>query len=278
MRTDTEEFRRVFHDEMAGWIGPRRAREVPPAIPSTSGGGYLPKVDNGLVGLALSGGGVRSTTYALGVLQRLAKLGALRFVDLLSTASGGGYLGASWSSLAADGSDYGSGEANFPFKFIDNDEHPDRQLFDRESDAVRHLRAHGNWLAPRLGLFDVWTWVAVLRYVTSAVINLALIPLPWLLLAMAPTMVVSGTWWDRRDPLSSTIALPMVIGPAALLGVFMVFVWWQPRPTIGGAEIKHRLYGFQRGILVLAVAWALADLFVLGIAAHTAWNRHSSDG
>lgn len=46
------------------------------------------------VGLALSGGGVRSATFSLGVLQALAKKNLLRHVDYLSTVSGGGFAGS----------------------------------------------------------------------------------------------------------------------------------------------------------------------------------------
>ena len=46
------------------------------------------------VGLALSGGGIRSATFALGVLQTLAERNRLREVDLLSTVSGGGFIGS----------------------------------------------------------------------------------------------------------------------------------------------------------------------------------------
>src|SRR5262245_42267450 len=48
-----------------------------------------------LVGLTFSGGGIRSASFNLGVLQGLAGLGLLRFLDYLSTVSGGGYIG-SW--------------------------------------------------------------------------------------------------------------------------------------------------------------------------------------
>ena len=48
-------------------------------------------------GLVFSGGGVRSATFNLGVLQGLAKLGLLKKFDYLSTVSGGGYIG-SWFS------------------------------------------------------------------------------------------------------------------------------------------------------------------------------------
>ncbi len=46
-------------------------------------------------GLALSGGGIRSATFNLGVIQGLAEHGLLKYLDYLSTVSGGGYIG-SW--------------------------------------------------------------------------------------------------------------------------------------------------------------------------------------
>jgi hypothetical protein len=48
-----------------------------------------------LSGLSFSGGGIRSATFKLGVLQALAGLGLLDKFDYLSTVSGGGYIG-SW--------------------------------------------------------------------------------------------------------------------------------------------------------------------------------------
>src|SRR5688500_9214130 len=43
--------------------------------------------------LCLSGGGIRSATFGLGILQGLARIGALGKFDYLSTVSGGGYIG-----------------------------------------------------------------------------------------------------------------------------------------------------------------------------------------
>src|SRR5215475_3750413 len=51
--------------------------------------------NDSLIGLAFSGGGIRSATFNLGVLQALAQGGLLRKFDYLSTVSGGGYIG-SW--------------------------------------------------------------------------------------------------------------------------------------------------------------------------------------
>src|SRR4029077_18479871 len=47
----------------------------------------LCKLPSDTIGLALSGGGIRSATFALGVLQSLAACDRLRAVDFLSTVS-----------------------------------------------------------------------------------------------------------------------------------------------------------------------------------------------
>jgi hypothetical protein len=49
--------------------------------------------ERGPSALCLSGGGIRSATFALGVLQGLAHVGVLGHIDYLSTVSGGGYTG-----------------------------------------------------------------------------------------------------------------------------------------------------------------------------------------
>ncbi len=52
-----------------------------------------------LIGLALSGGGIRSATFCLGLLRGLAQRGLLKRFDYLSTVSGGGYIGAMFARL-----------------------------------------------------------------------------------------------------------------------------------------------------------------------------------
>ena len=56
-----------------------------------------PRVADGVAGLAISGGGIRSATFALGVLESLKARGLLEKFHYLSTVSGGGYIG-SWLS------------------------------------------------------------------------------------------------------------------------------------------------------------------------------------
>ncbi len=81
-----------------------------------------------LTGLALSGGGIRSASFSLGVMQALAHQGWLERFDYLSTVSGGGYIGTSLTWLlhkpwpyqhtadAPDSIEFGLGKDNFPFK------------------------------------------------------------------------------------------------------------------------------------------------------------------
>ena len=78
-----------------------------------------------LVGLALSGGGIRSATFCLGVMQALTRRGWMKHVDYLSTVSGGGYIGSSLSwFLSGCGSQNGSSKFgvtpdNIPFGAAD---------------------------------------------------------------------------------------------------------------------------------------------------------------
>jgi hypothetical protein len=53
-------------------------------------------------GLALSGGGIRSATFCLGLLKSLAARRQLLRFDLLSTVSGGGYIGATLGRLCTN--------------------------------------------------------------------------------------------------------------------------------------------------------------------------------
>src|SRR5215207_6761367 len=67
---------------------------IDPDVPACVAGALPGGLPRDTVGLALSGGGIRSATFSLGVLQALAANGLLRHIDLLSTVSGGGYIGA----------------------------------------------------------------------------------------------------------------------------------------------------------------------------------------
>src|SRR5215813_1141234 len=79
------------------------------AIKAPNEAGQEPGVANNLVGIALSGGGIRSSTLCLGVLQALNAAGVLKNVNYLSTVSGGGYIGTA-TTIAMS-----TGRGQFPF-------------------------------------------------------------------------------------------------------------------------------------------------------------------
>ncbi len=60
-----------------------------------------PTVDYGVVGLAMSGGGIRSSTFNLGIVQKLVEKDYFQFIDYMSTVSGGGYIGSCISTIFA---------------------------------------------------------------------------------------------------------------------------------------------------------------------------------
>src|SRR5688572_19777047 len=104
-------------------------------------------------GLAFSGGGIRSATFNLGVLQALAELDLLKHVDYLATVSGGGYIGGWWSAWRRRAGP----EQNFP------------QGQDAEYE-LRHLREFSKYLAPRWRITDLDSWLFV------ATITAAMLP------------------------------------------------------------------------------------------------------
>jgi hypothetical protein len=60
--------------------------------------GLTQDAGSNLTGLSLSGGGLRSSCFGLGFVQALHRCGLWRYLDYLSTVSGGGYIGAYLSS------------------------------------------------------------------------------------------------------------------------------------------------------------------------------------
>ncbi len=128
-------------------------------------------VPNNLWGLALPGGGIRSATFVLGVMQGLMQKsslfpkGAFRYFDYMSSVSGGGYMGACLSSLltVTDNDDtlqknkahFGVEADNSPF--VDDKEPtpylnpnpivPNQPIQFSKRDQLHHLRSHASYLS-----------------------------------------------------------------------------------------------------------------------------------
>ena len=137
-------------------------------------------------GLALSGGGIRSATFGLGVLQALARNGLLRCFHYQSTVSGGGYIGAFLQGLVrrrgfesafrtlAPGNDDASAEAT-----------PDTQ-------PIRHLREYSNYLSPRKSPFSGDTLGMAGTYVRNVLLVQVQLCTLILALSLLPLLVYAG--------------------------------------------------------------------------------------
>jgi Patatin-like phospholipase len=121
--------------------------------------------------LCLSGGGIRSGSFAVGVLQGLAALGILDRFDYLSTVSGGGYAGAWFSAWR-----YRATRAGHPETVA--------QALGRvsgagvEPDALVQVRRLVRFLDPRVGVLSADVWTLVVTILRNLFLNwIVLIPL-----------------------------------------------------------------------------------------------------
>jgi hypothetical protein len=149
--------------------------------------------------LCLSGGGIRSASFALGVIEALAvhprpapnqqeqddNKCLLRQFNYLSTVSGGGYIG-SWLSAWIS-------RAGFPE--VRKTLLGWRPRLDEEPAEIAWLRSYSNYLTPRTGLFSADTWAAISLYGRNLVLNWLVI-LPALCAALlAVKVLAAGGFW-----------------------------------------------------------------------------------
>ncbi|HET7464969.1 MAG TPA: patatin-like phospholipase family protein [Longimicrobium sp.] len=165
-----------------------------------------------LAALCLSGGGIRSATFNLGVLQALARCKVLPRFDYLSSVSGGGYIAGwfeAWRHTA-----HGEVFTELGGKKPDNPLGP-------EPKPVDHLREYANYLTPRTGLFSVDLWTAVAVIARNLLLNwLVVIPVLAALVALPQLalLIVQGRW--RPNAWYLGIA-GLVLGFAAHLATFL---------------------------------------------------------
>lgn len=171
--------------------------------------------------ICLSGGGIRSATFGLGVLQGLAHNKLLEKFDYVSTVSGGGYIG-SWLSAWIHREEEGLTGVKEQLP----GEHPP-YVMKPEAEPITHLRAYSNYLTPKLGMLSADTWTLVAIVLRNLLLNwLVLIPLLIAVLAL-PRLFLS----------LSQLTLPDYVRVAALLGgiisgVQMIVYVAISRPTI----------------------------------------------
>lgn len=192
MSTPTQPFSQVNADERAGLAAARAEEGV-----ERPGGGEAPQA-----GLAFSGGGIRSATFNLGVLQALASSRWLREFDYLSTVSGGGYLGGWLSALKRR-----AGNAGMEQTLRD---HQGRQP------AIQFLRDYSNYLTPKTGLFSLDTLSAVITYWRNFILNQIVLQSLLLALLLGPHFLVGLARSLAAWPYAGTAALAVAAASAVL--------------------------------------------------------------
>jgi predicted acylesterase/phospholipase RssA len=179
-------FREVFIDELAQVAASRAARQV-----------LTEPNPSNLIGLAFSGGGIRSATFNLGILQALAENELLHKFDYLSTVSGGGYIG-SW--LAALTRRYLNTIPNSTFRDVERALVPGKRELDgrEERTFLRWLRLYSNYLTPHTGALSGDTWAMIGTWLRNVFLNQTVLGLLFLGAFVACHAVLLGLLQSSR--------------------------------------------------------------------------------
>lgn len=186
------------------------------------------------VGLAFSGGGIRSASFCLGVVQVLAEKKILHDVDVMSTVSGGGFVGA-FISQRLNGTPQPE-EEGLPSARIAKPKGPD-------TEAIGYLRSRAAYIS--MGSF--WgTFVAACRIIAGMILNWSA---PAFLIALVSLICVlfvpdDGLNWNIVFALAATCPTLGLVIYAALVRI--TYVW------------AGRIFSALLGVGVLMIlAWAV---------------------
>ncbi len=227
------------------------------------------KLSESRVGVALSGGGIRSATFCLGLFQALARENLLGRIDYLSTVSGGGYFGSFLGALYQRA------------KLL-----PGRKvepiLADSQSWPVNWLRENGRYLSPN-GAGGLWVFVATMLR-NCAAIHLVL--LAFLLLPFTLANLVRGLMWVdihsrydyeqflARHPWCSIEWSPYLALPGVVFLTVMVIpgvLYWFVRSAQWRNKLTH---GFTIGLMGTLALAGFAVVDSLGQTLYAAWASH----
>ena len=174
------------------------------------GGATADDVKRTACGLAFSGGGIRSATFNLGVIQALSEKRLLQRFDYLSTVSGGGYIG-SWLSallyrranrdvaeleklIAPAPSDTATVSAQTTPQKTSGSEAV------QENRAIRWLRAYSNYLTPRLGLLSGDSQAAVSTWLRNFFLNMTVLASLLTTILLVPRILQRPGAWLAGQP------------------------------------------------------------------------------
>lgn len=191
-------------EQEAPLIQARRALHPQLSATALAGPVYDWARDNKLTGLCFSGGGIRSATFNLGVLQEMAARGRLQEFDYLSSVSGGGYIHSwlagwlkrataekhqpvpqqaateAWTEVTRALHPLSSGRPETPAHLI-------------APHTIQWLRRYSNYLTPRKGLLTGDTWSAFATWLRNVLLNQALLLFMFLAVLCLPHLLAPST-------------------------------------------------------------------------------------
>jgi hypothetical protein len=140
--------------------------------------------------LCLSGGGIRSAAFALGVIQSLAQMGLLTKFHYLSTVSGGGYIGCWLSRLIKEEEDKlkqsNGRDGQSPFDVAGRVERKLASASLKDMEPVTRLREVSNFLTPKVGPVSTDTWSTAVLSIRNILLNWTVFVPLLMLVALAP--------------------------------------------------------------------------------------------
>lgn len=216
------------------------------------------------IALCFSGGGIRSATFGLGILQGLARLAALNKFDYLSTVSGGGYIG-SW--LSAWNHNHPRGLAGVAEELRNQPRRPEAV----EPAPMAYLRMFSNYLSPRLGLLSADSWTLIGTYLRNLMLNW-LVLVPFLLALLAVPLLYRAVL--RLRPSIEFMAALTAIGSFLLLLNLMYLHLCRPSLSSLRPSAKWRAFEDQRAFLALSLIPLVAGITILTLA----WEWFRSAG
>jgi uncharacterized short protein YbdD (DUF466 family) len=236
----------------------------------------------GLVGLAYSGGGIRSSTVNLGLTQILKETGILKCVDYLSTVSGGGYVGSCISSMHTSiakqmEKEPGDGSTdNFENLLKHKQGEPEQSIF-------RHLRNNSNYMAPN-GIVDLLRIPSM--FLRGIVINFFVL-LPYILIASVISAWMIGGDFHPLNQFSEwlsgfgiNLGQQFIATKTLLISIGIIFLLFpvanmyfqsfgQGKGPNGNWQIRNRSGHFLGYALLSVFGCALIELQPAVIAAYT---------
>ncbi len=255
------------------------------------------------LGLSLSGGGIRSASFNLGVLQALAHQKLLSNLDYLSTVSGGGYIG-SWLMqwIKNDGSVSNVEKLIVPEREVnatadripldqptvtrtnsirnhaklganasnENVEMKRERIFASEPEPIRHLRANTNFLTPTPGILSVDSWSLFAIYFRNLMLN-SLVVLPTLI-AIKLIVVFLSLWYLQSG--DNTSSWYLILGGIFLACTFACLYYTIDRVRIH-VEKKIATENFFTRSFALPVTFLVIACFYFALHAVGSSNEIS---